>query len=759
MKKRFISLMLGVTLVASTLTGCNSEDTAKISELNTMTALNSESSVTSSYNLSYSDEQEMIYEQVINRQLLDLSTLIACEDSDVQQVLNYMNLVDNQLIGSLMVNNYKDAVTKFVSEGLVEDETVLDSTLTDYLLSFMQQTPYYWQRTKTTIRGKDNETHSVVVDVDYKTTKYEKEVRLDSSICLGDPDYDRLSESRYNKWMAIVNSRIYNPSNRDLPKMEADFAQYFGDIEVILEEQNEYTPTVRIYHSGNQETYSGLIDSSIEQQGGTMTVRYILVPNYVLGLNMGLTCEHMYITRFALDNGIPSDTQSFTQEGYQTVTDSVYNLIYSYFTCIDESDYNGLYKLTTDFNKVDKHWDDVFKSTYQKHNGFSVSLFDIEGTHITCGVTISTKERAKCSNMTYPAYTDRYFVEMELEDDILKISNLVLLSRTLDGEPAISDEEVDTTGFTAMVALNNDDRVAIENLICNFSALQLNGDTTSDSFSDVVDTSISTNELNSLREHMLMLSGVQKVVFLQTYMQGTSNFAAVRCKELYKDATNAIVEATVTYNFILKGGRWFVYRYDINSSIKLDSTSLATTGSLCLVEPGKVVSYTSQIKSSVATNLDEVSDISLSFDHAEYPPILKSGIAEEGRVLIVGSDIVGTYWETCARVLSMAGTSQEDFEAKFDRLNEIVAGTDYEGLGTEVLLTIYDTLAIYLNEQENRYADAVTQVDTVTAQTDVIDELSDRFYAVQNNADRSNNENVQLLQELFNLLQTVERLM
>ena len=176
MKKKILSLMLIATTVVS-LTGCGDSDT--ISELNNISALNAESSVSSNYNLSYTDEQEMIYAQVSNRQLLDLSALSACSSNEIQQVRNYMDSIDNQLVGKVKVVDYSDDLTRRTSQGLVTDDAVVNTTLTDYLLSFMQQTPYYWQRTKTTIRGIDSKSRSIVVDVTYKTIGYEKEVQKD----------------------------------------------------------------------------------------------------------------------------------------------------------------------------------------------------------------------------------------------------------------------------------------------------------------------------------------------------------------------------------------------------------------------------------------------------------------------------------------------------------------------------------------------------------------------------------------------------
>lgn len=711
MKKKLVSLSL--TCCCLLLTACGSSD--KISELNNLSALNTESSVTDNYALSYTDEQEMIYAQVSDRQLLDLSALSACSENELNQVITYMNQVDNQLIGNLKVRSYSDSIVKDATENLVADEAVLDSKLTDYLLTAMQESPYYWQRAKTIVRGIDSKSRSIIVDVTYKTINYKKTVKDDSTITKGDPDYDKLAESRYNKYINILSTRLNNPNDATLPKQEADFLKYWGKPSDIINEQNEHGPTTDIYLTGNQKTYTGMIDSEAEKSGGSMTVRYVLVPKYVLGVNLGITCKHMYITDFQRSKDCTEGLEAFTKEGYQTVTDSVYNLIYSYFTCMDESDFDGLYKLTNNFQGLDKHYSDLFDSAYQKHEGFSVSLFDITGTHIKCGVTISTKERPKNSNMMFPVYTDRYYMELELVDDQLKVSNMALLSRKLEGEPAISDDEVDTTGFTASVDLDNDDKVAIEKLICDFSATQLSADTKSDSFSSIVDTSIPQNQLSALKTNMTSLSGAKKVVFMNNYQQGTSNYASVRCKELYQDKTNAIVEAESTYEFILKGGRWYIYNYDVNSSVKLDTTNLSTTGSLCLVTPGKVESYTSQIKGTASTNLDEVSDISVSYTHEQYIPRKKKKVAEKGLVLVKGEDVTEEQYNSVASVLDYPAKSATEFKTLMSEFEAVMSKHGKAGLGKTINNKILDGIAVYVNTSESRYPNAVAQSDVNNA--------------------------------------------
>ena len=729
-----------VLMLCSFLNGCASGGNAEVAKLANTEALNTDASATTKKaDMSWSDEQSMIYAQVSDRKLLDLNALSVCSDSEIQQVRNYMDLVDNQLTGLVDVSAPTVTDVKTATDGLVEDNSILDTQMTDYLLTFMEKTPYYWQRSKTTIRGIDSKSRSVVVDVQYKTIGFDKEVKNDSTIVRGDPNYKKLVESRYNKWMSILNMKFEDRNNPLLPKKEADFKRYWGEPEDIIAEQRRFGNTMDIFYTGNQKTYNGLIDADSDKSKGLMTVRYILVPKYVLGVNLGLTCNHLYVTDFNLDKDVTANLTSFTKEGYQTVTDSVYELVNSYFTCIDESDFDGLNKLTSNFAGLDKYYEDVFDSTYQKHQGYSVSLFGIVGTHITCGVTISTKERAKGSNMSLPVYTDRYFMELELVDEKLKVSNMTLISRHLEGEPAISESEIDSTGFSGTIDLNNDDRLAIEKLICDFGVLQLSNDTKSDEFTKVVDTSIATNQLDSLKESLASLSGVRKVVFLQNYQQGNSNYASVKCKEFFQDSTNAIIEASSVYEFILKGGRWYVYNYSVLSSIHLDTTNLQTDNSLCMIENGKVASYNSQIKSTTSANLDEVPDISVSFEHSEYTPVLKKGVEEQGRVLYTRVDIDDAKFNSLSKIFRVENKSG------FEKMLSVISN---DSLKTSIKNAVYDGMAIYMNKSDSRYKNNSEYLGVARDWHSLMTELTEQL----KDLDNGNNEGIEPLRKLLTIL-------
>lgn len=702
---KFLSLGLVAALTTTLLSGCGDYD--EVSELNTLAALNSESSVQNNYNLSYADQQEMIYAQVSDRRLLDLSTLDKCSDNELQQVVNYLNQVDNQLVGSIKRTVRHELSGKIIGE----DTGSIDSCFTDYLLFEFEKTPYYWQRTKTIVRGIDAESRSIIVDVTYSTLSdegnaFEKEVKPDSKIIMGEPNYDTLASTRLMHWIAVLEEKLHR-TNGDLTeyaKMYAQFIEAYGDPELIYESQSNDTLTDWIYNTGNQLTYNGLIDSEAEQTGATMVVRFVLVPNYVLGINLGITCKHMYVLDYKVDNDCTEGLEVFTDEGYATVADSVWELIYSYFTCIDENNFDGLYKLTTNFGALDKHYNDMFTTSYRKHNNFSITLFDIRGTHISCGVTIASKVRAKGSNMTFPNYTDRYYVEIELVDDALQVRNMVLLSRTIEGEPAITSDEADLSGFMAIIDLDNDDKIAIEKLICNFGALQLLGDTTSDDFGSTVDLSMSTSVLATLQTNMMSLSGKNKVVWLQNYQQGTSNYASVKCKELFQNEDGTVNEASVTYDFILKGGRWYVYGYSVNSSVRLDITSLSTTGCLCLISAGKVESYTSQVRNTASSSLDTVSDTSVTYEHKVYKPILKERVVEQGKVKITPADITSEMFNEVAQVGGY-GFTYEQWDGVRDSLMGYFVESGYPaGDIDRIEEELYKCAAIHYNIIYDRYS-------------------------------------------------------
>lgn len=623
-RQKLVSMGLVLVIGAGTLTGCSGSE---IKQLNSLPSLNSESTDKTQYKMTMGEKQSMIYAQVSERQLLDLSLLDNCNDEEIQQVKTYMNQVDSQLTGATSI-----------------DDGVIDKCFTDYLLAEFEKTPFYWQRAKTIIRGVDSASRSIVVDVTYNTIETQKDVIGDSFIVEGEPDYERKMKVRQTEWGKVLAS--FENGNDDYTALRDNFTKIYGEPNEIIDSQRNLGLTEQVFETGNQRTYNGVTDNAVDKEGAEMTVRYVLVPNYVLGVNLGLTCKHMYVTDYEVLNDPTADKELFKEDGYATITDNVTKLMNSYFKCIDENDQSGLYKLTKDYKALDKYHADMFDTTYTKHNNFSISLFSIEGTSITAGVKVSSKVRAKGSNMTMPNYTDRYYMEFELVDDALKVTNMTLLSRKLEGEPTINTDDAGNEGFVASIDLSNTDKKSIEELICDFSSLQLLKDVSSDKFAEIVDFSTSEEKLASIKENMSTNGGTKKVVFLQNYQQGTANYASVKCKEMFQDEDNSITEATVVYEFISKGDKWYIYDYNILSSVKLDTTNLTTSNSLCYVTPGKVEQYTSQIVSTESDSSKKDKDKkknnkddAVIFEHETTAPILKSGSEEEGLAKMTASEI------------------------------------------------------------------------------------------------------------------------
>lgn len=608
--KKVMTLCL-VAVLAGSFTGCSD---AKVEELKNIGALNGESEF-AGVNMSVTEKEAAVYAQVSDRTLLDLTALAEVSENDKQAVLSYMDSVDAQLCGTLDKRN-----------------GVIDECYTNYLLMEFEKTPYYWQRAQTKIMGMDSASRSIVIDVTYKTIDFKKEVQKDSSIVKGEPNYDQLLSVRYDRWIDILDMK-YGYGDVDYEATLAEFERVYGDPEEIIESQRDSSLTDMIYETGNQKTYSELIDSDIEQIGATMTVRYVLVPKYTLGINQGYSCRHMYVTNYALNSDPTNGLQLYTEEDCAAVASSVYDTLYRYYICKDENNFSGLYKLTDDFAGLDKYYEDLFDTSYRKHDNFDLSIFSIQGTKIECGVSVSSKVRAKGSNITFPIYTDRYYYTIELVDGGLQITNEVLLSRVIEGEPAINTDEISTTGFTSNISLSNADKREIENLIANLGAQQLLNDTASDKFNDLIDMSLSQGQVDSIKKTAKSVTGVKKAVWIVSYLQGQSNYASVKCKELYQANDNAITEATATYNFIYKGGKWYIYDYFMTTPVRLDTTELTTKNALCVCSAGKVDSLVSQTGSVTEDKQEGEAASVITVDHDEYKPTLKDKSEKTGYAL------------------------------------------------------------------------------------------------------------------------------
>lgn len=602
--KKVLCVVLTVVLMLS-LVGCGSSKDIK--ELTQLSAVDSEADV-SIVSLSSTDKENLIYSQVSDRTLLDLSALTSPSAEEVESAKTYMDSVDAQLCGTLDPTN-----------------GVIDTCFTDYLLFEFEKTPYYWQRSSMSILGVDASSRSIVLDVTYNTIDFAKSVKGISTIVRGEPSYDKKMEVRFNRYIEILNKRFSSYNSGD--SWESDMAKFesvYGSVNTILEEQNDSTLTETAFKFGNQISYSGLVNNEIEKSKATMTVRYVLTPTYSMGINLGLNCTHMYITGYNLKSSEVNNEAflSSSVEDETGIAEECRKTLSSYYSSIDDENFYGLYSLVSDFGNLDKYFSDYFSTTYHKYDNFSVTIHSIQGTRIECTAVVSRKVRARGSEMSLPIYTDTYYYVLNLDNGVLKIAEEVLLSSKIEGEPAISTEGADITGFSTSITLSSQDKLELETLVSEFSVLQLNKDTLSSDFSKTVDTSISSSQLSTLKDNMNKLEGVQKVTWITSYLQGTDSYASIRCKELVQKDDGVLYDCSVTYDFIKKGGDWYIYGYTVNSKNKLDSTNLATKNCLCIVTKEGVSLLDSKVTVSTdGTEGEQV--VGVTVNYSVYTPTPK----------------------------------------------------------------------------------------------------------------------------------------
>ena len=473
MKRKLILSLVVVTLSLS-LMGCGDSE---IEQLKSISALESESDV-QTMQLSKDDTDSMIYASVSDRTLLDLTTLDKLPDDMLGQVNKYIQGINDNINGVTGSSGY------------------LSDSFTNYLLFEFEKTPYKWKENSYEIKGMDASSRSIVVDVTYVTTNETKPVKADSTIIKGEPDYSTKMQARFTHWVDVLNAKYGKRTNTgvDYNSMYSQFVNTYGDPQEIIAAQRGKQLKDYLNSDGGLNTYNCEVQPQASQSGAKMTVRYILVPKYAMGVDLGLSCKHMYVTDYTIASDPTDSMKVMTAEGNSVINDNIDKLFHSYYTAIDENNHDGLYSLTKDYQKWDKYYSDMFDTAYTKTGGYTISLFDVTGTTITCGVTRSRKIRAQGSEMTYPTYTERYLYKLELVDDKLQVSEETLLSSKISGEPTIEAKKAQTSGFSSQVSLSSDDKKQIENVLGNLGVLQVNNDTSSEKFGDTVDLSIGNSE-------------------------------------------------------------------------------------------------------------------------------------------------------------------------------------------------------------------------------------------------------------------------
>ena len=664
--KKSLALLVSFTLVCGSFTSCSAKkEDVELSNLRSLEAIEDETTVKDT-GLSASEKEAAIYAQVANRTLLNLSDLDKVSDEDMQAITSYMDSVNQQLIGNILP-----------SDGIIKQE------YTDYLLTLFEKSPYYWQRTKMSICGMDSASRSVIVDVTYNTINFNKEVMPESSLALGTPQYDTLAKVRYSHWLDVLQYKYGtlgwgmedDPNNVPdyidtqsqeygvyLGKLEA-FKSAYGEPEAIFTSQNDATPTELVYSTGNQKTYPGLVDSDLERKDSEMTIRFVLVPEYAMGINRGYSCKYMYLLKYANSDTEFINKTQVDPELTGSIEETIEETLVSYFTALDEDNFNGLYRLSNNFGAIDCYYKDYFNSTYRKHGSITFTVVDLTGTRVDCLVTVSEKERPKGTEMALPIYNSTYRVVLDLDavSNLLKISDITLLDMTLRGEPALNADWVKTTGFNSNITLTSTDKSS-----------------------------------------MVSVSGDKKVVWLTSYTQGTDNYASVRCRELVsKDGK--LKELTTVYDFLNVGGDWKISNYTIESSIQLTSGELVSSNALCVCTAKEVEELTHTFDMSLVdsfTTDDETVTNAVVTDFSDDMPVLKSGNSSVHAFVLeeITDNDVEDYLGTSEALNDIKSWTGESFE-------DGVAAMDYVvGLGTsDAIITAYKEIILTTRNNANGF--------------------------------------------------------
>lgn len=562
MKRKSLFLaMLALSTVC--ITGCTDNEVKKLQQLEPASNLSADRNVTAVSALSSKDREALIYNQVSDRNLIDTTTLDEVVDSDVAVIEDYINSACEELKGSS---------GEVLSDGFV-----------NYILAEQEKTPYTWEKSNVEILGLDSASHSYVVDVTFSTTGSKKDVKPKTPIPLGCPDYAIKAENRLTKYIELLDMKRGTSDEDSFKDYYKDFVKVYGDPEDIIKAQQDYSLRDEA-KDGKFITYTCNTDSSYENTAATMKVRFILTYNYAYGINLGITCDHLYITDYSLVSNPLEDREPQKTEEAQNLEDSVDYVIYSYNRCIDDNNYSGLNSLIKDFGNYDKYYYDMFEYSYRKIQGYTVSIYEVNGTKVLAGVTRVRKSRAKGTEMSYPSYEEKLLYELELVDDKLLISNEVLLSSSLVGEPAIvSNAEGSITGFTSKVEISSQDKKDITEVINKIGQLQVDKIDNGDDFEDVVDISVSAKDLEDIKETLYSIDVVRKYSWIKSYNIAYTNYIQLTALEVFYMEDGTAYECNTTMSFIYKNNsKWQLVGYTRTSMEEINGNSVSDKSAIAV---------------------------------------------------------------------------------------------------------------------------------------------------------------------------------
>ena len=583
--KRLTYVVAGVCIVVS-LGGCSNAAVNSINKMSPLTSLASAEGAS----LSHSEREDIVFQKVTDRKLLDISKLSQVPQQDADSLSDYMN-----------------KVTKVLQGG---SDTSFSDNLANYLQFEFNKTPYVWDRDAVNIIGVDTVSRRYVVDVKFKTTDALKSVIPASKICLGEPDYDLKMQLRYERYMEILNAKLATSSVGGFgiaPSAVVDvsgakiakFEETYGGVKSIIESQKEVSRIQRMrddWTSGKVVggkhlgyTYNGLIDSPYEKSSATMTVRFVILKNFTLGVPVGFTCEHLYLTDYNLGTDPTKGLTATNKTGADIVSKNINDVLFRFDRCVDEDNHIGLYSLISTYSAIDKYYADMFQYTYRKLLGFTTTLYSIDGGTMTVGVDRVRKVRGKGTSMQLPTYAEKYIYTMAVVGTKIKILDEVLISSKVIGEPVIQNGSDSTSIDSSLLGntINKENKALVCTAVTSFGKLQVNQDTSSDKFRNVVDLSLSTSEILQLKVNMLGIKASKKVTWVESWMYSSSVYCQLRLKEVYTGLDGQSYDCESEVDLMKRDGKWQVIKYDTSLIVPVSTGSVDTATALSVVEKDK----------------------------------------------------------------------------------------------------------------------------------------------------------------------------
>ncbi len=581
--KKIISIILLLTVVLSSLSGCSVGSNNALKKLESVAPMTLAEVAGTRLVASTNEEVESeIYNYVSDRIVVDGSKLIKVSEEDERNITNLLANINTQLQG--------------------KGGNVLTPEYANYLLLEFAKTPYEWSQSSKNIIGFDPAARLYFVDVTYSTISDNpttsikeavnyKSVVPDSKIPNGHPDGDAMKQKRYTDYITMLTAKL-NYDEEKYPILYNKFISTWGNIEDIFNEQQGVSLYERTLQKGTSTggigklTYSGLVSNNKLNVGAKMTVRYVLKYALNLGEETDLTVEALYVKNYELDDyeNLLNSYHLVDETSIEILKPFIDQLILSYNKCVEESNHIGLYSLFSDYATVDKYYDEIRDYTYNSLGGYNYRILERNGKEVVVRVDRINQLRARGAEMSLPTYQEIVIFNILLgTNDTIYIKDSHLVKRELIGEPLSVIKNV--TGISEQiqysdVAFSATNEAMVLQLIKDFSDLVAVGDYSSNAFLECVDLGISQNTLNLMAETIKSITPSRLRTYIVSWDTKTNVYCSVRVRQVF-ECKNGNFDTESVIDMGNRNGEWKVVNFTrvVNiktSKVLVDELDLST---------------------------------------------------------------------------------------------------------------------------------------------------------------------------------------